>query len=145
MSTTTSPSTRKIVKKTPAEETFKSAKHPLDIWPDILELAQNGSVDLPKEWGFRLRWFGLFWEGPRSDTFMLRIKIHGGQLKAAQLRGICDLTEAHGLSAIDITTRQGIQIRGITIADVPLVFAGLEQLGLTSMGSGDDNIRNLTA
>ncbi len=133
------------VAKTPAEETFKADRHPLDCWPDILELAQNGTADLAKEWSFRLRWFGLFWEGPRSDTFMLRIKIHGGQLSSSQLSGICDLTERHGLPFLDITTRQGIQIRGIPIANVPPLFEGLEALGLTSMGAGADNIRNLTA
>jgi len=132
-------------KKTPPEEQFKRARHPLDIWPDVVAMGASGTAELPKEWAFRMRWFGLFWEGPRSDTFMLRIKVHGGRLRADQLAGLCDLAEAHCLPFLDITTRQGIQVRGIAIADVPAVFAALERLGLTSMQSGADNIRNLTA
>ena len=129
----------------PAEETFKTKKHPLDCWEDILKFARENTGPPAKEWGFRLRWFGLFWEGPRSETFMLRIKVTGGRISATQLRGVADLADACGLPHLDVTTRQGIQIRGIPVAHVPPVFKELEALGLTSMQSGADNVRNLTA
>ncbi|MFQ5507862.1 MAG: nitrite/sulfite reductase [Leptospirillia bacterium] len=132
-------------KKNPAEEAFKTEKHPLDCWENILGFARNGSGPPDKAWSFRLRWFGLFWEGPRSDTFMLRLKVNGGQISAAQLRGIADLTDACALPFLNVTTRQGIQIRGIPVAHVPPIFKELEALGLTSMQSGADNVRNLTA
>lgn len=133
------------IKGPPAEEQFKTAKHPLDCWEDILKFAREGTGPPAKEWGFRLRWFGLFWEGPRSDTFMLRIKVNGGQITASQLRGIADLTAACGSPFLDVTTRQGIQLRGIPVGHVPPAFKELEAMGLTSMQSGADNVRNLTA
>ncbi|MDH4229627.1 MAG: precorrin-3B synthase [Nitrospirota bacterium] len=129
--------------KVPAEEQFKTALHPLDSDAEIARLAREGSADLPREWAFRLRWYGLFWEGPRSDTFMVRIKVTGGKLSAGQLAGVCALTERLGLPFLDVTTRQGLQLRGVAARDLPELLDGLAALGLTSMRSGADNIRNL--
>nr|GLL49059.1 ferredoxin--nitrite reductase, chloroplastic-like [Ipomoea trifida] len=41
-----------------------------------------------------------------------------------------------------ITTRQNWQIRGVVLPDVPEILRGLEQVGLTSLQSGMDNVRN---
>lgn len=131
--------------KTTAEEGIKKARHPFDIQDEIARLIREGTQNLPKEWAFRLRWHGLFWEGPRSDTFMVRIKVPGGQVSARQLRAVADLAERYGLQYLDATTRQGLQIRGIAMADIPRVMEGLSVVGLSPMQSGADNIRNLTA
>ncbi|MDH5527708.1 MAG: precorrin-3B synthase [Nitrospirota bacterium] len=131
--------------KLPNEERFKRERHPFDIQNDILRLIKVGTTDLEKEWAFRLRWYGLFWEGPRSDTFMIRIKVPGGQITARQLRTVADLAERFGLQHLDATTRQGIQIRGVPMKRVPQVMETLAVVGLSSMQSGADNIRNLTA
>ncbi len=136
---------KKPVAKTPAEESFKKEIHPFDSWRQILDICREGTAKLPKEWGFRMRWYGLFWEGPRSDSFMVRIKVNGGRLRAGQLSGLADLAERYAEPYLDLTTRQGVQIRGVAARDIEPLFDDLKQLGLTSMQSGADNVRNLTA
>ena len=44
----------------------------------------------------------------------------------------------------DITTRQNIQLRGIRIEDLPDIFNRFHAVGLTSVQSGMDNVRNIT-
>ncbi|NEP07776.1 MAG: ferredoxin--nitrite reductase, partial [Okeania sp. SIO4D6] len=44
----------------------------------------------------------------------------------------------------DITTRQNLQLRGIRIEDIPDIFHRFEQVGLTTVQSGMDNVRNIT-
>nr|GMD84297.1 nitrite reductase [Ipomoea batatas] len=41
-----------------------------------------------------------------------------------------------------INPRQNWQIRGVVLPDVPEILRGLEQVGLTSLQSGMDNVRN---
>ncbi|MFN5857352.1 MAG: ferredoxin--nitrite reductase, partial [Pseudanabaenaceae cyanobacterium] len=48
----------------------------------------------------------------------------------------------HGVA--DITTRQNIQMRGIAIESVPEMLAQFRAVGLTSVQSGMDNVRNIT-
>lgn len=43
----------------------------------------------------------------------------------------------------DITTRQNIQIRGLTLEDLPKHWKALRDVGLFSVQSGMDNVRNL--
>jgi ferredoxin-nitrite reductase len=44
----------------------------------------------------------------------------------------------------DITTRQNLQLRGIRLEDIPDIFSRFESVGLTSVQSGMDNVRNIT-
>ena len=44
----------------------------------------------------------------------------------------------------DITTRANIQLRGITMEDASSVFSEVQDMGLTSVMTGMDNVRNLT-
>ncbi|MFM8004463.1 MAG: ferredoxin--nitrite reductase, partial [Dolichospermum sp.] len=44
----------------------------------------------------------------------------------------------------DITTRQNIQLRGIKIQDIPDIFNKFNKVGLTTIQSGMDNVRNIT-
>ncbi|MDJ0561169.1 MAG: ferredoxin--nitrite reductase, partial [Microcystis sp. M53599_WE4] len=44
----------------------------------------------------------------------------------------------------DITTRQNLQLRGIRIEDIPDIFQRLKSVGMTSVQSGMDNVRNIT-
>lgn len=44
----------------------------------------------------------------------------------------------------DITTRAGIQLRGVTLETAPTVVQKLEAVGMTPFQTGMDNVRNLT-
>ncbi|HEY3109131.1 MAG TPA: ferredoxin--nitrite reductase [Chloroflexota bacterium] len=127
-------------------EEIKNAKHPLDIYPDILRFARLGPdgwqaiSDDDKE---RLKWFGVFFRKPTPGHFMMRVRIPNGIATADQLRELAAITNQYGRDVIDLTTRQQVQLRWMTIADVPDILDRLDRVGLTTMQTGLDNSRNV--
>jgi ferredoxin-nitrite reductase len=91
----------------------------------------------------RLKWYGLFLRNPTPGLFMLRVRMPGGATTSYQLKGLAEIAGSYGNGVIDITTRQQIQLRHLRIEDVPAVFAKLEAVGLTSLQTGMDNVRNV--
>ncbi len=69
----------------------------------------------------------------------------GGQLSAKQATTIAGLSDEFGRGTLDITTRQNIQLRWLTLADLPEVWRRLKSVGMTSLQSGMDNVRNYVA
>ena len=94
---------------------------------------------------FRFKFHGLFYVAPAQDSFMLRLRIPGGKLTAHQMRGLAEMAEAWGSGRADLTTRANIQIREFQPKDIVRVLNKVQSLGLSSRGSGADNIRNITA
>jgi ferredoxin-nitrite reductase len=87
----------------------------------------------------------LFYVAPAQNSFMLRCRIPAGELTGAQLKGLADIAEDFGNGRAAITTRSNIQIREIPPRNLVNVLTRLQSLGLTSRGSGVDNVRNITA
>ena len=126
------------------EERWKYEQNPLDIWDKLLHYA--GQNEAPSDDDrFRMKYFGLFHVAPTQDSFMLRLRVPGGVLTAHQLRGLAQMAEEWGSGRADLTTRSNIQIREFQPKDIVRVLARIQSLGLTSRGSGADNIRNITA
>ena len=94
---------------------------------------------------FRFRYHGLFYVAPAQNSFMLRCRIPAGELTSAQMRGLADIAEQWGGGYADITTRANIQIREIAPRHIVKCLLKLQEIGLTSRGSGVDNVRNVTA
>ena len=124
-------------------ETLKDERHPLNILPDIYRWAHEGVEAISSDDLERLKWFGLFHRTPTPGFFMLRIRIPNGAATAEHLLAIAEIAERCGRGMVDITTRQAIQLRWITIADVPWVLQRLAAAGLTAHQSGMDNVRNI--
>ena len=76
---------------------------------------------------------------------MLRLRIPGGILSAHQFRGLAQLAEDYGSGCADLTTRSNLQLREFQPRDIVRVLSRVQSLGLSSRGSGADNIRNITA
>lgn len=126
------------------QELWKHAENPLDSWDRLLEHASQNKFPSEED-TFRFRYFGLFYVAPAQDSFMLRCRIPAGELTAAQFEGLADIADEFGDGKAAITTRSNLQIRGIAPGDVVQVLSRLQGLGLTSKGSGVDNVRNITA
>lgn len=126
------------------QELWKHAENPLDSWDRLVEHAEAGRTPNEED-TFRFRYFGMFHVAPAQDSFMLRCRVPAGELTAAQLKGLADLADEFGNGRAAITTRSNIQIRGISPANLIHVLTRLQGLGLTSKGSGVDNVRNITA
>ncbi len=130
-------------KKLVPEEEAKRKSHPLDMWDELRAEAAEGRF--PKGTDiFRHKFFGLFYVAPAQNAFMCRLRIPNGILAAHQLRGLAELAEKWGGGFADVTTRANLQIREIRPQGIVELLEGIQDLGLTSRGSGADNIRNVT-
>lgn len=127
-----------------AEEVWKYERNPLDLWDDLLAHAvENKAPDA--EFRFRFKFHGLFHVAPAQDSFMLRMRVPGGSLTAAQMRGLANVAQKWGSGRLDLTTRANVQIREFAPRSIVDVLNAVQKLGMSSRGSGADNIRNITA
>ncbi len=127
------------------EERFKQEKAGLDVYNDILRYATTGFDTIEAGDFMRFKWYGVYQQRPNRGHFMMRIKVPGGRLTAAQMRTIADLTREYARGIGDITTRQTIQLHWLTIDQLPGIFARLDAVGLTTAGACGDITRNLTS
>lgn len=126
------------------EERLKYDENPLDIWDKLVAHATENRA--PKGGDiFRFKFHGLFYVAPAQDSFMLRLRTPGCMLTANQMRGLAGLAEQLGPGEAHITTRGNLQIRQLQPKDIVRVLMSIHSLGLSSRGSGADNIRNITA
>src|ERR1041385_2844285 len=126
------------------QERWKHDEHPLDGWDRILAHAEAEKFP-DAEHTYRFRNFGLFYVAPAQNSFMLRCRIPAGELTSLQLKGLADIADDFANSKANITTRSNLQIREIAPRNLVNVLTRLQSLGLTSRGSGVDNVRNITA
>lgn len=127
-------------------EQVKAEKHGLDIKNELEHFAQIGWENIDKsDLEIRLKWFGVFFRPVTPGKFMLRLRIPHGVMNSQQMRTLAEIVQRYGDDgSADITTRQNLQLRGIRFEDIPEIFRALDSVGLTSIQSGMDNIRNLT-
>lgn len=124
-------------------EALKMERDGLTVGDMIAQYAQTGWETIPEDDIQRLKWYGLFLRNPTPGHFMLRVRLPGGRTTSAQLETLADIALRYGNGVVDVTTRQQVQLRHLTIENVPAVFAMLSDAGLTSMQTGMDTVRNV--
>lgn len=125
------------------EEKAKRDLHPSDMWDDIA--ARSAKGEFPKGTDvFLTKSQGLFYVAPAQDSYMCRMRIPGGHLTTAQLRGLAKMSEDLAGGYVDVTTRNNLQFREIPAENGYKVLMGLRALGIVNQGSGADNVRNVT-
>ncbi len=124
-------------------EKFKREQHPFDTYERLKEYAAKGEYPKPAD-NFRWRFFGLFYVAPNQNSYMCRLRIPNGILKAAQFAGVAELAERYGGGYAHVTTRANLQVREIEAHNTVAMIEAIQDLGLCSRGSGADNIRNVT-
>src|SRR5262245_45390183 len=77
--------------------------------------------------------------------FMVRCRIPGGQLTAAQYLAIDDLAGQFANGTLRFTTRQGIQLHGVLKSHLKETIAGINATLLTTLGACGDVERNVMA
>jgi sulfite reductase (ferredoxin) len=81
----------------------------------------------------------------KEYQFMLRVRMPGGVLTAAQYLGMDRLADDRANHTIRITTRQGIQFHGILKGDLKTAIAEINHTMLTTMSACGDVVRNVMA
>jgi sulfite reductase (ferredoxin) len=85
------------------------------------------------------------YEQRQDGSYMVRVRVPGGALGAAQARELAAVASRYGSGTLHVTTRQDIQIHDVEIEQTPAVMRELFQAGLTSKGGGGNTVRNVTA
>jgi len=124
-------------------EALKAARDGLDVTEDLARFAREGWKTIGDDDKERLKWVGVFLRRPTPGHFMMRVRMPNGILTSGQLRLLAEITRASGRDVADVTTRQQIQLRWLTIEQVPGVIARLEAAELSSLQTGMDNIRGI--
>jgi sulfite reductase (ferredoxin) len=147
------------VKETKAQriERLKREKNPWECLDEIRAFARDGLQSVPPEWlGTYFRFWGVYTqgdgvgavggtggEGKSVPYFMVRIRIPNGLLLSHQVRTIAEVVRKYARDTADITVRQNIQLHWVRIEDLPDVLESLWRVGLTTMGSCGDDVRNI--
>ncbi|MDJ0650086.1 MAG: ferredoxin--nitrite reductase [Xenococcaceae cyanobacterium MO_188.B19] len=139
-----------MVNKAPAKlnkfEKFKAEKDGLAVKDEIEKFAQQGWEAIDKtDLEHRLKWLGIFYRPVTPGKFMLRMRTPSGIVTSEQMQIYAGIVQKYGEDgSADITTRQNIQLRGVRLEDIPDIFRQFDAVGLTSIQSGMDNVRNIT-
>jgi ferredoxin-nitrite reductase len=146
---------RNIGELNPVEQ-LKLSRHPFEVAQAVIDVYSKQGPDainaVPGEQE-RLKWVGMYPQRQGGDAFMMRIKVPGGLLTAAQVREIGVAADAYaegpddspvfGNRYADLTTRQDIQLHWIRIADVPRIWQRFWDVGLTTVQACGDSARNV--
>jgi ferredoxin-nitrite reductase len=137
-------------------EQWKLARHPFEVAQAVIDTySKQGPGSIAKVPGEqeRLKWVGMYPQRQGGDAFMLRIKVPGGVMTAAQVREVGVAADAFaegpddspvfGNRYADLTTRQDIQLHWIRIADVPRIWQRFWDVGLTTVQACGDSARNV--
>ena len=143
----------RILTKSNKFEKLKAVKSGSTMWKEVYELAElirEGKTNWEEleldDIDVRMKWAGLFHRRKRSPgKFMMRIKIPNGEVTSEQLRTMARIIAKYrDDGCADITTRAGMQLRGIPLEDADAVIDALRGVRLSSFMSGMDNVRNIT-
>ncbi len=86
---------------------------------------------------------GVYFERGEK-TYFIRPRIRAGIMSLKQMKKINDLAMKYGDGEIKLTTRQGVQIRGIRSENVFNVINGLGEVELYTQAVGGKSIRGMT-
>ena len=127
-------------------EKAKAEKAGLAVKEELEHFAEIGWEAVDKtDLEMRLKWLGIFYRPVTPGKFMLRLRIPNGVMTSKQMGVLAEIVQRYGDDgSADITTRQNLQLRGVHLEDMPDIFRKLKSVGLTSIQSGMDNVRNLT-
>ena len=134
-----------LIPLTPQEK-MKLDKDGLDVIHDIYRYAETGFASIDADDFDRMKWYGVYRQKPKdSGYFMMRLRLPGGQLTAAQAEKLSELADRFGHGFCDITTRMTIQYHWLRIEDIPTIFAELTSVGIATSGACGDIARNVVA
>ena len=80
--------------------------------------------------------------GNKDYIFMVRSRIPGGKVTAAQFLGELDLCDRYGNGTLRVTDRQGFQLHGVHKGDLKAAIRGINEVKLSTQSACGDVCRN---
>ena len=127
-------------------EKIKRELHPFDKeFKDRLEkyIAEGDYREITPDDIERLKWYGIFYRRATPGLFMLRIRVTAGVLNYRQALKLAEISRKYAKGVIEITSRQQVQIRHIELKHIGQILKELNSVGLTTLQTGADNVRNI--
>src|SRR5262245_23664955 len=81
----------------------------------------------------------------KAYLFMIRLKLPGGRLTAAQYLAMDDIAGRYANGTLRVTTRQSIQFHGVLKENLKTTIAGINDALLSTLGACGDVNRNVIA
>lgn len=103
---------------------------------------KKGIIDKQKLRAFRVP-MGIY-EQRIDDTFMVRIRIPGGNITLSQFKKLIEIAKKYTNKPLHLTTREEIQLHNIELEDTVKIMKELKEAGLASRGGGGNTVRNIT-
>ncbi len=114
----------------------------VDLFVETLERFEKGEIDADAWRGFRLL-NGVY--GQRQEEFsMVRVKLPGGLLNAAQLKVAAEVADRFAGGKTHLTTRQNFQFHFVKLADTEEMLRRFAEVGITSKEACGNSVRNVT-
>ncbi len=127
-------------------EKIKDTKSITQAMEDLKSYASLGYESITKEdFAYYFKCFGIFDKRKENgeNSFMIRVRIPGGQLNATQARVLGEVSRDYCSNSLDLTTRMQVELRYIQIENLPLILEKLNEVGMSTYQTGIDNIRNI--
>jgi sulfite reductase (ferredoxin) len=80
----------------------------------------------------------------KQAQLMVRVRIPGGRLTAAQYLALDEIADRHGNGTLRLTTRQSIQFHGVLKRESKAAIAGIDRALLTTLAACGDVVRTVT-
>jgi len=125
------------------EELKKLELHPLDMWRQVEQWEAEGHLAAGLD-QFLLRHLGFFNVEPASPGYMMRLRCAGNHMRGDQMTVLGEIAEDHAGGYAHVTTRGSLQLREIQPGNIIPMVEKMQDVGLTSQGTGADSARNLT-
>ncbi len=122
------------------EERIKHELHPLDAFPRLLHCASTNQPP-PADDQFRFQWFGLFYEGPRQDGFLLKLRLPGGRLRAFQLAGLAEIAQEFAGGCVLCNGQGGLDLPGVPVRAAAEILRRVEGIGMRTLLTGGDCVQ----
>ena len=127
-------------------EKLKDIKTITEAMVDLKSYASLGYKNITKEdLTYYFKCFGVFDKKKENgeNSFMIRVRIPGGQLNSTQARVLGEVSRDYCNNSLDLTTRMQVELRYIKIEHLALILEKLDAVGISTYQTGIDNIRNI--
>lgn len=105
-------------------------------------MADEGDGFLTADDRYSLKTWGVCPQ-QQEHRFMVRVRVVGGLVPTAQLRGVARLANRYGEDWVHLTTRQSIELHWVRDREVRDLLADIGRLGLTTRSACGHTLRNV--
>lgn len=104
---------------------------------------KNGKIDAAAFKAIRVP-YGIY-EQRERNTYMIRLKTHGGVVSPKQLLALSGFAKKFANLKLHVTTRGGLQLHYARFEDLCEIIESCHKIGITGRGSGGGCVRNIVS